>query len=329
MGPSLLNWCGRPWELGDPIPGGPVIPRYEPMLATSWRAPFSDDEWFFEPKWDGYRLIVSFDGVATSLRSRAGSDLTSRYPELAQARFDRPSVFDGEVVVFGENGQPSFEQLQQRSGHYSAAVAASYPVAFIVFDFLWDGTALVDSPMSERRHRLGDVDLPDGFILSTGVIGAGRELWGTVLAEDLEGMVAKRLASRYVPGVRSPDWRKIPHVNLTRVVVGGFTHGEGGRSSTLGALLVGQWDGSSLRFCGSVGTGFSNSGLRAIRDALDQQIRDSSPFEGETPSGAVFVEPVLVAVVGYRNWTEAGRLRHPSFRGFSNDPPDAYGEGLR
>jgi bifunctional non-homologous end joining protein LigD len=300
-----------------------VIPAYEPMLATQWRTPFSADDWFFEPKWDGYRLIATGGGHTTTLRSRAGTDLTSRYPELSGARFDRPVVLDGEVVAFGDDGNPSFERLQQRSGRSAAPTGPR--VTLVVFDLLHAGDeSLVSLPLSERRGLLEAAALPDDYLVGAGVIGAGLDLWETVMSQDLEGMVAKRLSSRYLPGVRSPEWRKIHHVNTTRVVIGGYTPGHGGRASTFGGLLVGQWDGPNLRFCGSVGSGFSHSDLTAIRGALDQQTQPSSPFADETPPDAVFVEPVLVAVVGYRNWTGAGRLRHPRFMGFTHDPPDAF-----
>ena len=295
------------------------------MLATRWRTPFSDDGWLFEPKWDGYRVILTYDGDRVSLRSRRGNDVTARYPELTSIRLDVPTVLDGEVVVL-DGGVPSFERLQQRSGPYTPSIAARHPVSCVVFDVLHRGEeSLVSLPIEERMGLLPELGLEDPFAAADPVRGAGLDLWDVVVERDLEGMVAKRAGSVYRPGVRSDDWRKIHHIHRVRAVVGGFTPGEGGRSRSFGSLLVGMWDGPLLRWCGAVGTGFSDADLRAIRTALDELRRDASPFhrDANLPRDSVWVEPRLVARVAYRNWTEAGRLRHPRFEGFTDDPAEA------
>jgi bifunctional non-homologous end joining protein LigD len=152
----------------------------------------------------------------------------------------------------------------------------------------------------------------------------GTALWDLVLRRDLEGMVAKRSGSPYRPGVRSTDWRKVAHLHTVRAVVGGYTAGEGGRTGTFGALVLGLWDGPRLRWIGNVGTGFSDRDLVAIRRALGEMESAASPFhpDREFPA-AVAVEPVLVAAVEYRNWTNARRIRHPRFKGFTDDDPAA------
>ncbi len=134
--------------------------------------------------------------------------------------------------------------------------------------------------------------------------------------------MAKRIGSRYRPGVRSPDWRKISVVNRVRAVVGGFTPGEGGRSSTFGSLLLGLFDGARLRYIGRVGTGFDARALRAVRDALAELEAPVSPFSDPVDE-AVWVYPGLVARVAYKNWTRAGRLRAPVFEGFEIADPEA------
>jgi bifunctional non-homologous end joining protein LigD len=291
------------------------------MLATPWREPFSDDAWLFEPKWDGYRVVVASDGDSITVRSRRGNDLTSRYPELVPPVRGLRAVIDAEVVVL-EDGVPSFERLQQRN-RWSETAAASHPVSCIAFDLLHlDDAPLLAESIESRQAALSGLGLADPFAVADPVVGSGLDLWEVVRARDLEGMVAKRLGSRYRPGVRSEDWRKIHNVNTVRAVVGGFTTGEGGRTGTFGSLVVGLWDGERLRWVGAVGTGFSDSDLRAIRTALDAQVRSDSPFhdEAEMPPGATWVEPSLVAAIGYRNWTTAGRLRHPRFKGFTDDP---------
>ena len=149
-------------------------------------------------------------------------------------------------------------------------------------------------------------------------------MWAFVVENDLEGIVAKRLGSRYQPGVRSPDWRKIGHFKTVRAVVGGYTQGTGSREGTFGALLLGLIDRDRLRWIGAVGSGFDERSLLAIRQAADQMRVAESPFhpDDQLPAGAVWVEPRLVAVVRYKEWTGAARVRAPSFQGFTDDPID-------
>ena len=307
-----------------------TLPRYEPMLASAWREPFADEAWRFEPKWDGVRVILEWDGASVSMRSRRGTDVTLRYPELTGFRHPEPCVLDGEVVALDGSGRPSFQRIQQRmnlTGSRSVAAAmVKDPVSLIAFDLLHLGDrTLVDEPLEARHEALAGLGLEPPFGRSAPVVdGDGQALWAAVLAQDLEGMVAKRFGSPYRPGLRSHDWRKIHNVNEIEVVVGGYTPGEGGRSSTFGALLVGRWDGPLLRWAGAVGTGFSDAALRAIRASLDEMRRTGAPFHDarEIPGEAMWVEPRLVARVGYRDRTDAGRLRHPRFLGFSDTPPD-------
>jgi len=300
-------------------------PRLEPMLATPWPNPFSDDEWLFEPKWDGIRGVVAWDGASASIHTRRGNEVSARYPELAPLGALPPCVLDGEIVALDERGVPSFGLLQQRMNRISGR-GSGPPVSFIAFDLLHlAGHPLVSAPLEGRIARLASLDLPEpyGRVEPTG--SDGLALWEVVQERDLEGMVAKRLGSLYRPGVRSPDWRKIHNTHTARVLVGGFTAGEGGRASTFGSLLLGMRGGDALRWVGAVGTGFSDDELEAIRAALDEMRVDRSPFhpDAELPSDAAWVEPRLIAAVRYRNWTAAHRLRHPVFKGFTDDDPVA------
>ena len=153
----------------------------------------------------------------------------------------------------------------------------------------------------------------------------GKTLWEAIRQQALEGMVAKKTDSPYRPGARSEDWRKISRVEQVRAVVGGFIAGDGSRSDTFGSLLLGLADGERLRHIGSVGTGFDQPTLQAIRQALDQMVRPDSPFadNSEIPHDATFVDPQLVATVEFKEWTRVGKLRAPSFKGFTDDPPEA------
>ncbi|MDX1691612.1 MAG: non-homologous end-joining DNA ligase [Acidimicrobiia bacterium] len=303
------------------------------MLAVPWAGPFSDPDWTFEPKMDGIRAVVTVDGTDVAVRGRRDVDITVRYPELQGLRTPGAAVVvDGEIVAI-EDGVPSFERLQRRMhlGDPDAVrrAAAEVPVQFVAFDLLYRDEPLVDLPLEARRERLAELDLGSAMEIVPAIDGDGEALWESVVARGLEGMVAKRRGSRYRPGARSPDWRKVPHVRVTEAVVGGYTPGEGGRRATFGALLLGRWDGDALRYVGSVGTGFGEADGRAIRAALDEMETGVSPFHPDDglPRGAVWVEPVLVASIGYRDTTVAGRLRHPRFRGFTDDDPASVRAG--
>jgi bifunctional non-homologous end joining protein LigD len=296
------------------------------MLAVPWAGPFVDPGWSFELKWDGVRALLFWEAGSASLIGRRGTVFTPRYPELSRVEFPRPCVLDGEIVALGGNGTPSFERLQRRmhliDPRATSRAAAEAPVSLVVFDLLHDGRPLVDEPLTERRARLDGLDLPPPLVRSETVVGDGPALWEAVLEHRLEGIVAKRIAAPYQSGARSPDWRKIANVRQVEAVIGGYTVGEGGRSRTFGSLLLGMWDGAHLRWVGAAGTGFSDRDLGEIRAALGRMERDDAPFhpDQDLPRGSTWVEPHLVASIGYRDWTAAGRLRHPRFRGFTATP---------
>lgn len=300
------------------------LPRFRPMLATPWRAPFSDPDWRFEVKWDGVRALLYADRGTVVLRSRRGREVTAGYPELKGFSPVRSCVLDGEIVAFDDEDRPSFEALQQRmnlTGARAADAARSMPVTYVVFDVLFDGRDLTNVPLEARGERLRAIDLPPSMVRSEVTETAGEALYRAVVSRGLEGVMAKRLGSLYRAGVRSPDWRKIPNVRVVRAVVGGFTPGERGRSGSFGALLLGLWDGPRLRWIGAVGTGFTDEALRTIRTGLDQMTADGSPFTADPGiPPATWVKPRLVARVEFKEWTRAGRLRAPSFKGFLADP---------
>lgn len=304
------------------------LPRYEPMTAVSWPSPFADDAWWFEPKLDGVRVLLHWDGAAVDLRTRRGRDASVTYPELAGFRHARPCVLDGEVVALDERGVPSFARLQQRMNVVDRARVAeqqlAVPISYVVFDCLHDGEPVVDAPLEERRARLAGIELPAPCAAVEAVAGDGVALWRFVVERDLEGMVAKRGGSPYRPGVRSADWRKVANRHVLRVVVGGYLPGDGGRAATFGSLLIGLYDGDRLRWVGAVGSGFDDATLVAVKAALDQMGRADSPFHPDRAMWrqARWVEPALVAVVEFKEWTSVGRLRAPVFKGFTHDPVD-------
>ncbi len=295
-----------------------------PMKAVSGVLPPDDDEgWAYEIKWDGMRLLAYVDpGGPTPLRLQTtrGHDAAPRWPELAGLAdaVGRPAVLDGEVVVLDEDGRSDFGRLQTRR----------HPVTFIVFDLLWfDGNELIALPYLDRRRLLTELvdegDEATPWRVPAHHVGDGRTLYEHAEAAGLEGLVAKRTDSPYLPGKRSPAWRKVKVRRGQELVVGGWLPGEGNRSGSLGALLVGHYDDTGLRYAGRVGTGFDAAELRRLQPRLDERAIDDSPFVDELPppvrKGAHYVRPELVVQVQFAEWTTEGRLRHPAYIGERDD----------
>ena len=277
------------------------------------------DRWAFEVKWDGYRTIVHVDDGAIRLQSTAGHDVTGRWPEfagLADALNASSAILDAELVVFGDDGRPRFELVQQ------SGVGSTREAVLQFFDVLQvDGTDVIDLPYEARRRLLDQlVEAGPNWTVPAFRVGGGAALVEATAVEGLEGVIAKRLDSVYRPGTRSKDWRKIKNRTLVELTIGGFTDGTGNRSSTFGALLVGRLDADGdLRFAGGVGTGFDQRTLIALRSQLDDLVTDRSPFDPPVPAGvartATWVEPVLRATVEIAEFTNDGLVRHARFVG--------------
>ncbi len=302
------------------------------MLAVAAAAAFDDDDWVFEPKLDGGRVLAFVDRGTVTLWGRRVQNQTAWYPELARLGAALPgaetAVLDGEVVCAGDDGTPSFSRLQHRFGVVgpSAETLADHPVAYVAFDLLWlDGEDLRGLPLEERRVRCDAalVEVAD-LARARAVRGAGRALFAEVAAAGLEGVVAKRLASRYRPGVRSRDWLKVKLHDDVDVVICGWTQGRGRRAGGIGSLVMGAHDGTGrLVHVGQVGTGFSDDDLGVLAAGLGPLRTAESPFpdDWDVPEvpGVTWVRPEVVAVVRHRGWGGEGRLRAPSFLGIRSD----------
>lgn len=294
-----------------------MVPDYEPMLATRWSEPFDNDGWWFEVKWDGYRAIVSNDGSIRA-RSRRGINLVEPFPELESLSIPDGVVLDGEIVAFDDEGRPSFDLIQRRTGFGGSGTTARVGISFVAFDVLhYDGVSRIDLPYEQRRELLDLLQLPPPILVPAPTQGSGTALFDAVEAQGMEGVVAKRSDSRYLPGKRSSQWRKISVRRRMRAIVGGWAEGEGSRSSTLGSLLIGLWDGDKLRFVGAVGSGLDERTLVAIRGALDEIEREDSPFQPRVDyQGRLhWVDPGIVVNVEFKEWTADDHLRAPVYKG--------------
>jgi bifunctional non-homologous end joining protein LigD len=338
---ALFQTRGKNWmihRMDPPAAGREPMPRgIEPMKATLASLPADDARWAYEIKWDGVRAISYCEPGHIRIESRNLRDITKGYPEvrrIVEELGGRSAVLDGELVAFDEAGRPSFQRLQRRM-HLASETeirrrAGEIPVVYVIFDLLYlDGRSLFGDPYEARREALEGLGL-DGDAWQTPAYhrGDGAALLAASRERGLEGIVAKRLGSAYIPGRRSRDWLKVKNVRAQEVVIGGWLPGKGRREGELGALLVGYYepDGGErrLRYAGKVGTGFADPDLRLLRERLAPLAREDSPFEGRQPEkGSRFVDPELVAQVEFNEWTSAGTLRHPSYQGLRDDKPAA------
>jgi bifunctional non-homologous end joining protein LigD len=289
------------------------------MLATQVQAPFTRAGWVFEPKYDGWRVVASRRGGRVALTTRGGLDLSGEQTGIAQAVAALPGgdlALDGEMVVLDGSGVSSFRLLQARNE------AGAKPALFVLFDCLEaDGVPYVSRPLSERRAALEAVvgrRPRKPLALAERLGDDGVAAYEKAVREGWEGVVGKDLASRYEPGRRSLRWLKVKARREGEFVIGGFTLPKAGRPR-FGALLVGLREGRTLRYCGSVGTGFSEETLLALLEKLHPLQRDACPFAPapREVKDAVWVAPTLVARVAYTEWTGERKLRQPSFLGLA------------
>jgi bifunctional non-homologous end joining protein LigD len=306
--------------------GGEAMERsgaqHSPMLATAASSLPAGDEWLYEVKWDGYRVIGRMRGGEATLWSRTGQDLTERFRPVASALVramrSPECVVDGEVVALDASGRPSFQEMQ-RGGK---------ELRYYLFDLLEvEGELLVDLPLSQRRARLEELlDAHRGVVVLSEAFPDGQALLDAAMAQGLEGVMAKRKASRYRPGVRSEDWVKVKTRERQELTVAGYTHGTGSRKR-LGALVLAVREGDALVWAGNVGTGFTEREIDRLLDLLGPLATSTCPFATvpKMPRVAardvVWVEPRLVAEVEFAEWTADGRLRAPVYVGLREDKP--------
>ena len=335
------NWLIFRSTRSGALAAKPMPPVLQPMLASAHGKPFDDAKWTFEVKWDGVRTFAYLGAEKTRLVSRRGREVNTQYPELLDMHgllAGDNALVDGEIVVLGKDGRPSFERLQSRftlSKPTEKDLKAN-PVIFIAFDLLWlDGESLVDRPLEERTEALRRVFVSGPRVQNSVTIDReGKKLFAEVKKRGLEGVIAKRKGSRYVPGRRTKDWVKIKATNNQDCVIIGWSPGEGRRDGSIGALLAGVYKDGTLLYAGHVGTGFTERTLMTLQEKLapletEQPPVPTPPKEEVDVRHVHWTRPELVAEVEYLEFTSQFRMRAAVYKGLREDkaPEDCVYEG--
>jgi len=316
-------------------------PEPAPMLATPGSVADlkPETDWAFEMKWDGMRVLAHLSPTVSGsgprkvrLTTRSGADVSGTFPEIVKAlqrmRLGGSTTFDGEIVAVGRTGRPDFARLQTRM-HRTVAVgvathAPQTPVHYLIFDLLrLKDVALYNCRYDDRREILQAIPTPDECVRIPAAFDEDIESALRTSRElGLEGIVAKRHDSTYQPGKRSSSWIKLTWHRTQEVVVGGWRAGSGHRRDTFSSLLLGVPGDAGLDYVGRVGTGFTDRALTEARETLNDLTSETCPFTGidaDQARDAQWVQPALVADIEFSGWTAAGKLRHPSWRGWRPD----------
>ncbi len=269
-----------------------------PMLAVLGRCAFDSPDYLFEPKWDGYRCLVYADDRVRFI-SRNGRDITDKYGrqlDISRHIQGREVVLDGELLALDDSGMPSFSLLKRLRGR----------LVYAAFDILREGGAdVMDRPLLDRKRILSEIVRPGGSVLITeGIREKGRAAYRAAVNLGLEGIVAKHIASPYLPGIRSHYWIKVRHMNTLDAVIVGYSVRDGQVTSV--ALGIPGPSGE-MKYIGSVG-----AGIGAEQSA---EILKTVPGAGAAPQNGVFrVRPEVVCEVSYLEFTDSGKLRQPVFK---------------
>ena len=301
---------------------------FSPMLATSGKKPFSDPDWIFEPKLDGYRVLAFVKKGKAKLISRNGIDVSDQYPAIMSDLDKLPPkdyILDGEVVALDRSGRPRFQYLQNRLNLKSTG-HSEFQIVYYIFDLLYlDGYDLRSVALSRRKEVLAKAVAPSGHVrLIEYLEKEGESLYEASIKIGLEGVVAKRNDSLYEVGRRSDNWVKIKSVLSDEFIIGGYTQGTGNRTKTFGSLLLGSYDeNKKLIFVGHVGTGYDTELLASLKKRLDALRSSRNPFSENPPLNGqtTWVKPELAAEVKFAERTQEGILRAPVFLRLREDKP--------
>ena len=295
----------------------------DPMLARLAERPPGSADFLYEVKWDGIRAIIALDEGQIRIRGRNGLDVTAQFPELLvseQAFRATSAVFDGEIVCLEADGRPHFRdvihRLQQRAPGAVERAKAKHPAVCYLFDCLYlDGRPILNEPLSRRREWLQDAIRKDSAYRISEAVDDGLSLFEAVQQMGLEGILAKKRTSPYLPGIRSDSWLKVKTRQTAECVIVGYTLGKGDREPHFGALHLAQAEGNDLKYVGKVGSGFDDGSLKAVWTELAALTTTKRPIKAKPLDEArsVWVEPKLVCEVQFGARTKDGMLREPVF----------------
>ena len=294
------------------------------MLEKKAPNPFSDKDWIFEIKWDGFRALAYVNGKV-SLRSRNNKELIENFPELQELKqLTRNVVLDGELIII-KNGKADFQALPERGKAVKPSEIQAHtlrsPAEYIVFDILEkDGKPLTNLPLIERKKILQN-SLQEGehVTISDFVEEKGEDYYKAAIEEGIEGIIAKRKDSSYQQGFRSSDWLKMKKLQSCDCVIFGYTRGTGVRAKTFGALILGLFDKGKPVFVGKVGTGFSEELLETLSSTFKKLKTEKAPFKTGLSDEITWLKPKLVAEIIYQVVTKDVRLRMPRFHALRKD----------
>lgn len=307
-------------------PQVPWLSRFtEPMLAeTSDRPPVNSDEYIYEVKWDGIRALITVEDGAVTIRTRNSNDVTVQFPELhdvEKAFRATNGLFDAEIVCLDAQGKPDFKRVINRlmtTGETNIKkLSKSNPTYCYLFDCLYlDGRLLINEPVEKRKIWLKDSIRPETPYRISEFVEDGEALFEAAKQHGLEGIIAKRRDSRYLPGKRSDAWIKIKVRQTTDCYIIGYTRGKGNRDQTFGALYVAEKIGDEFFYRGKVGTGFDDATIRELLEVLKQIPTVKRPeVKGKVPDekNSVWLEPRLIAEISYAKMTADQIFREPVF----------------
>lgn len=297
--------------------------KLKPMLAVS-SEPFDSSEFLYEVKWDGFRCLSYLDDNKTVLHSRNNLDFSLKFPELAginKLARGLPLILDGEIIIM-DQGVPSFYELQKRGWTREPQAimraARANPATYVVFDILYAGDEkLTELPLSRRKEILiQTMDVAECLFISESIPVSGRDFYAACIARGLEGVVAKKSDSRYLPGKRSDNWRKFKKAFEGDFVICGFKQTHPG-SDRVDVLLLGGFDSGQLHFQGTVGVGLGGIAGQRMYQLLHPLKSDTSlfPVPKEVLHRLSWVRPQLCCSVEFLEPARDGGLRHPVFRG--------------
>ena len=301
----------------------------KPMLATLVDKPFDEPGWLYEVKWDGYRTIIYLNNGEVDMRSRNNKDFNEKFYAVFNTikKWKINAVLDGEIMVLNEEGVSNFGNLQNWRSE------ADGELILYIFDVLWlDGYDVTGLALSQRREILSGI-MPafDNVRLSESFDAGASEFFEVAKQMNLEGIIAKRADSKYLPGNRSKDWLKIKTGKRQEVIIGGYTNNDGS-NKPFSALLVGVFENGKLNYTGKIGTGFSIKLQKEMMEQFKPLITEHCPFTFEpdvnkpsrfrpNPPHAIstWLDPKLICEVSFAEMTSDGVMRHPSFEGMRID----------